>query len=328
VSETAQATGARSRIIYCKEATWGTAPTSGYRELLLVGGESLNSNVAIYRSAIIRSDRMKHRSVRGTHRPGGSIPFELTARGLAFMFWHALGGTPTTTGPTSGLYTHVLAGSNALPTGFTLEKGFLDLTTPMYEVYKGCRVNTFNLNFGVDAMVGGAFSIEAREAALSSTSVTSSSVVSQPDVSPITSVEAVLSKDGVQLATCTNLGLNFTNNLYVDNGFVLGSNYRVNLKPGDRDVDGSATFLFENSDFYDLAINGDIVDLQIVCTDSNSHSVTIDLDEVQLLPNDTSPKIENDGPLYVNANFESLKDSVTGTNITVTFVNDETVVNV
>jgi hypothetical protein len=328
MAEVNQATGARSRIIYCKEAVWGTASVTAadYREHLLVGGETLDDNIQTYRSAVIRSDRMRNRTVRGTRRPGGGLPFELSAKGISHFIWHALGDN-TTTGV--GPYTHEIKGFTSLPVGFTLEKGFLDLTVPQYMALKGCRIAGMNINMGVDQIVSGSFDIMARESSTSGVTLSAEGVaIEAPDALPFTSVQAVLSKDGVAVSVCQSLSINLSNGLYGDTGFVIGSNYRANLKPGTREVTGNAVFLFDNMDFYNAAVAGTDMELEIVCTDASSHSVTILLPKVQLLPNNSSPKIANDGPLVIPANFEALKDDTEGTDIVITIVNDEASIEV
>jgi hypothetical protein len=129
------ATGTRAKIAYCRETVWGVSPASGYRELLVVGGETLDDNINMYRSNILRSNRVRQQSVRGTRRPGGSLPFELTARGMGFLFLHLLGsGADGVTGyaaPSAGSATDEVQQIKftGVPTGGTFRLEFEGQTT-------------------------------------------------------------------------------------------------------------------------------------------------------------------------------------------------------
>src|SRR5512133_3592616 len=95
--EIAQATGAQTQMIYAGEADWGVSPNSGYRKLNLVAGESLDDTITTFQSKVIRDDRMRNPTVRGSHKPGGSLPIELAPQGVSQFLWHLLGGNVITT---------------------------------------------------------------------------------------------------------------------------------------------------------------------------------------------------------------------------------------
>jgi hypothetical protein len=432
--EIPQATGASAQIIYCKESDWGVSPASGYRKLNVVAGESLDDSIQTYQSQVIRADRMRNPTVRGTRRPGGSLPIELAPQGISQFIWHVLGSDPvvtagpsaatstvqtltianatggtfklifnsqptapiaynaaaadiqsaleaitdigagnvTVTGPApftitflggrlggrypamktdvsslvgaganatvtvtssgtlaipAGKHRHVIKGYTSLPTGFTIEKGFKDLATPKYFAMKGCRVNRFSLNGAIDAIVTGTVDIMAREMGISDTSVAGvSEVAAAPVSSSFTSIQAGIYKDGVQISVCQSLSLNIDNGMQ-EGSFVLGSNYRQNLKPGSRSVDGEATFLFQGTEFYEAAVKGDNLSLAIRMADDWDNSVEFLMPKIQLLPNNSSPKIASDGPLTIPANFQAVPDDDLGSDIQATIVSDETAIN-
>lgn len=346
--EISQATGAQTQIIYCKEADWGVSPTSGYKALNVVGGESLDDNIQTYKSGVIKSDRSHNPTVRGTRKPGGSLPFELAPVGFSQFFWQALGGTPAVTNgsgtgtvgtapqqwnvPPTGYFKHVIKAAQTLPFGFTLEKGFLDLGTVKYYAMTGCKIDKWSIRAGVDKVVDGTFDIMSRTFAESGTSVTGTNAITvAPLTNSFTSVQMGIYDGTNVISVCQDLTLNFSNNFH-DNSFVLGSNFRQNLKPGTRMVDGNAQFLFSDATYYDKSISGTQVALRILAQDGGNNSIEFWMPNVQLLPRNTSPKIQNDGPLTINADFEALFDNTAGTNnigtdLQMTIVSTEATVN-
>ena len=334
VTEIFQATGSHTQIVASKEPTWGNPPTaaaSTAHALNVVGGETLDNVINIYRSEVIRSDRMRNPSVRGTEHPGGSVPFELSAKGNGRFLWAALTATaPTDTGSSSP-YTHVFKGSTdiKLPS-FTIEKGFLDLATVKYFAMHGSRIDKLSLDFGIDHIVKGALEFMAHDATLTGTSYvdgTNVVLVAAPANSGFTSVQASLLLNGVAVSVVRSINLNLSNALYGEAGFVLGKTVRQNLLAGTRMIEGAATFIFQDTTYYDAAVAGTEFALKILCTDAAGFSVEILLPRMQFLPNNPSPKIANDGPLEISANFEALPDATTGTDIQITIINDEATIN-
>lgn len=325
-----QAVGSHTAIVYKREASWGVAAGGGnYSTLNLVGGETLDNPVNIYTSQTIRSDRMRNPSVRGTRRPGGTIPFELAAKGIATFLQAALGGDVTTTG--TGPYTHVFKGDvDIMLPSFTVEKQFTDLETPKYNYYTGTRVNSINLNFGIDQIVSGSMDVMSKVATMSATSAADGLTVDPAPVArAFTAVEAALYLDGVQVSVIRSMTLAINNNLYGDTGFVLGEVARQNLLAGTRSVTGNATFLFQDTTYYEAAVAGTEFELKVVATDEAGHSVEILLPVMQFMPNSPSPKIANDGPLELQCDFEALPDLDTlETDIQITVINDEATITV
>lgn len=224
--------------------------------------------------------------------------------------------TPLTTIPapttnTTGTNIHTIKKASTLPTGFTLEKGFQDLATPKFLSFTGCRINGFTVDSSVDNMVDVNFDVVARSSAMSASSVFTNPVIEAPDTLPFTSVQILLQQNGTTLATAKNLQLRYGNGLYQDE-FALGDNFRKSLKPGTVDCGGSALFMFEDTTLYQSAIDGTDVSLMLQATDEATDYVKFVMPVVNFLPNNSSPKIDSDGPLNLNLDFEALTDKVNG----------------
>jgi len=309
--EKTQATGALSSIRMGKETDWGVArPASTIRQLNLLPGETIDQNIALYRSnAMIPSRARSTGSVRGSVRPGGSIPFELAHKGVSQLFWHLLGGSVSVdNGSAAPNHVHTIVGSPSLPTGFSVEKKFTDLASVQYVAILGCRVNSCDINFNIDSITAGSFDVMGREfTSPSGTSIFGGSpTVIDESVDPFTSVEIAIYEAGsaTQLGTARSLQMRIANNMYGDN-FVLGSNKRVNLKPGTRDVTFNGSFLFSDFYLYNKAINGTDTSIHIIAT-HGAYSFAFLLDRVNLLPNNASPKISTPGPIDIALGGECL----------------------
>lgn len=219
------------------------------------------------------------------------------------------------------VYTQVFAGGLDVPAGFTLEKGFTDIG--QYYAFYGCRVNKMDIDFSIDKIATGSFDILARQAGEpSQASLNSSSIPSPPLESPFTSVQINLSQNGVALARAESLKLSISNNFYDARGFVMGSTLRQNLRPGDRTTDASGEFMFTDGELYEMAIRGTPCTLNITAS-NGVYSVGWNMTNFQFLPNKTTPKAKDSGPITIAMNGEADTDNSLGTDVTMTILTPE-----
>jgi hypothetical protein len=330
--EVEQASGAGSRICMAKEANWGVLnPSANWKFLNVVGGEGLDENLTIYRSEVIRRDGMMNRSVRGSTRPGGPLPFELAPLGVNQHLYHLFGWHVSTSAAGGGIYVHTLKGDArnvTLPAGFTIEKGFTDLVVPDYAGIKGGRVASMNLGLNVDSAPRGTFQIEGREWYHSTTSLVSGTptdLTSDPFTSVDVDISIYESTSAVLLGTVKNATLDVNRNLITDNN-VLGTKFRANLKPGTRMTTFGGTFIFDSFYLYDKAIAGTGTKVVIDISDGTySHNIT--LPNFEFEPNNSSPKITSGGPLEIPLSGLAAKDTSTGTDIVWVITTTEAVIN-
>lgn len=325
--EIPQATGARSQILISRENQWGNTHISAdWKYLNVVPGETLDQNLSIYRSAVINRKRSRNKSQRGSQKPGGSIPFELAPMGVSQLMFYALGKHVSTSG--SGPYTHTLkrmVDELSLPS-FTVEKGFNDLSTPLFCGIKGCRIGGFSLNFAPDAIPTGAFDVMGREFYHGSTSEANGETVDDLTSDPFTSVHATV-YEGSSLVPLTNSlsgSLALSNGLYGDN-IALGSNYRANLKPGTCEINFQLRAMFNNYDLFNTAVNGTDTTVEIVIS-NGTYSFVFTFPNAELFPQGSTPKISTDGPLEVNLTGEAVYDTVQDTDCKLVIVSPESTI--
>lgn len=271
----------------------------------------------------------------------GATGYRIYGRtGASFLFIASVGAvttyvdfglvTPAGASPgsdTSGqIYTHVIKGSVALPTGFTLQKGFLD--QGLYIPFYGNRVSRLSLDSNIDNMVAGSWELMSRQTG--EPSQTSLNVAAEPTIpttDPFTSAQFQV-YEGASLAllgTCRQQQVMIDNNFYSERGYILGSSLRQNLKPGDRVTTMSGSFMFKDAELYRAAIRGDRTKYRVLAT-NGTYSVQVDFPKFQLLPNGTTPKATDDGNIDISAQGEALFDTVEGTDVIVTIKSPEAVI--
>ena len=324
MAEENQAIGSRAKLIICEEAIWGLCPAASPANDWLgirYNTEAMVQDINAFRSAEIRSDRMVRAVLQGNKRPGGDIVTELNAEGITKLFKQLLGDNVQTTG--SDPWTHEIKGYHTLPIGFSLEKGFLDIDK--YIVYSGCRVNTLALTVPQEGIPTISWGLLAKtEDSDNIASLDTSPTYTEND--PFTSFQCTISESALgvalgSLAIVQSFDLSITNNLKDDN-FCIGNQERVNLKPGQRNVTGNMTILFQDLTLYDKYVNGTPAQLQAAFTDG-TYTLTIFLPQIQYSGTSPTPRVPDAGPLVVTLPFEAEYNADELSDVTVTIINSE-----
>lgn len=129
------ADASRGRLIFRPETVWNEVPPANAATTRLrITGESLHHRNSKVISEEIRSDQQRDNDVLVGYDVDGGFNAELTYGNFDWLLEAILGGSWTT---------NVLM-NGTTKRSFTLEKGFLDITK--YISYRGCRVNTVELN--------------------------------------------------------------------------------------------------------------------------------------------------------------------------------------
>jgi len=223
---------------------------------------------------------------------------------------HSVRGLATTTH-----FKHVMQGGGSLPTGFTLEKGFsgLDSGAKGYFVWLGSRVDSMDLSGNINQIVGGTFDVACRQMLdPAAATVSSGGPFSAPTEDPFTSSQInVLEGSTLSvLGIATRFSLRVSNNFYRDRGFILGSNIRANLKPGRFSVSGDMEVMFKDTALFEKAIAGTSTVIAIYLQ-SGTYSLDLYLPAAQFMPNNSVPKVPDDGPITYTVQFKGTKGSMT-----------------
>jgi hypothetical protein len=186
-----------------------------------------------------------------------------------------------------------------------------------------------SLNFRVDAIPEGTFDIIARQFTATTSGSAFSNTPTIESVNPYTGAYIALYEAGSNnpLGLCTDLSLTVDNAYRRRNGFILGSNLRQNLKPGTRTTDFTGKFMFQDLNLYNKAVNGTNTSIRIQATmpagDGRGYQHTFWLGTCQFTPNQSAPRVHDDGPLEITLHGEALPDEATGTDLQVTIITPE-----
>jgi len=261
-----QVEGARAEFGYAEETafksgTSGVTYWTGFR----VTRASIGTEVNLFESQELRSDRMTAAVLRGNQRADGDFGFELGTESHQLLLRHVLGGSWSLLSGADPYYWRLTpAAYGAFPTGgLVISKFFTDLSKGY--VYSGGRVDSCSLEFPQEGIVTGTVRMlttsESAEAAVTPYG-SLNTPVGDPYESNLTKIEFQNYSAGDTIATLENDGawatpeavaaggrINVANGLD-GNSFVLNSYSRYSVPAGRRRVEGSLNLLFNDTDKY------------------------------------------------------------------------------
>lgn len=311
-----QATGALARLSFVPEVTWNTTPGTPSMKLLKAAtpGEGLGADFAEVISKAINAKRAIEWVRLGNADIKGAVPFEVAPLGIGTILKHAL-GTVSTSG--SGPYTHVIK-RGSLPVGMSIEKAFLDLATPYYVVFTGCKPNSMSLSIPADGLITGSLDMIAGGFSGSTTSLGSPTAVAH---TPFMDSEAAFEVGGSG-ATVLNANIQIGNNLEAVKA--AGSRYIAALNDGKGDCTGEFTLMFTDTTEYAKWAAETASSFKATFT-SGANSIEWYFPSI-VYTGDAVPKIANDQGIVVPFKFRAKYDSGTATDVRVTIVSTESTI--
>ena len=187
---------------YIAESTWGTTPASALTNLRITS-ESWDDTKGVVESAEIISDRQLRDVIEVERGSGGEVSFELSY-GTLDPFLEAA-------------YCSAFA-SDVLENGttkksFTFEKQWTDLSSK-FQAFKGCRIDTLNLDFSLGQVITGSFSGIGKKGLHAGSSVGTGSA-SAANTNPVISTIDItgVNEASVDLTGVTGFTMQIQNNL-------------------------------------------------------------------------------------------------------------------
>ena len=242
----ALATGAKSSLLLGIETSWATAAELKYK--IPITSESLNRRVEALRSEALLGNRASIAVAPGQEGVEGSIDVELYPATTGVLFYLALGKAtaqdPDETPESGDEYTEIT------PIGVTE-----DLPSATVRVdhggikdwdFIGLRVRSLNFEGAVGAIPRVTLDLLGKN---DGESLATENITVTPDTEPFYFKELTLSKDGTayNVDDYSDIRLTITNNLSEDDYVLDGTGQRIDITPGDLQITGTATLLF-NSD--------------------------------------------------------------------------------
>lgn len=307
--------GSNAQVGFAEETLWASGTVTINKFIPFISETfKLSKNVVMTES--IRGSSAHSIHQEGANRVAGDLQVEVQPVGMWTLFKHAL-GRAFTSGPSgSGFYHHRILPSGALPEGLRFEVG-RDVGGTF--TYKGCKINTLELNCAVGEPLKATFGILGYDETSSASPPTVASATAISSLSPYNFDEAVVYLDGVAAATAievTGATINVNNNLKEDKG-KLGSKYRAAIpRNGFREVTGTLNVEFDNLYNYNRFINQTESALQIRFTSvqlaagATPHQLDIILPRIVFTGE--TPNVSGPDLIYHNLPFIALYDSGEG----------------
>lgn len=293
--------GSRGQFAYVAETTYGTTPGTPTMKLFRTTGHSLAPVKDFFVSNELRADRQIVDGRHGVKRVAGDVGFELSYGAQDDFFEAALMGTWTS---------NVLKASTAVKS-FSVEDGFMDLATPVYNVMKGMMINTMNLNIAPNAMVTGSFGMVGNDLS-SSTTALSGSPTAAPTALPFDGFSGTLNEGGSALTSVQAVELSLVNGL--DPLYSVGEDKAAEMSVGQSVVTGTVTAFFTSNTLLNKFMNETESSLSIFL-DGTGGDWTILLPRIKY----TGAAIPREvGPRLYQLPFQALRDATEATNIKIT----------
>lgn len=298
------ANGAQHSLAYIAESTYGTTPATPAFTPLPHTGTSLALTKDAIESEKLRGDRQVEDFRHGNKSVSGDVSAELEYGAFDDIIEAVLCGTWTTNVLKSGVTRR----------SFTLERKFGDLATPEYHRYTGCEFNTLALSVSPNAIVSATFGVVGKDLALDTAIVTGATYGSDVGNSPFDSFTGSIQEGGSAIATVTAIELNLANG--IEPLFAIGSQTTQRPSIGKSRLTGTLTTYFEDKALYEKFLNETESSIQLVLTDLDGNSYTLDIPRVKY--NSGQPDVSGEGAVTVAMEFVGLYDDTEATQIKVT----------
>ena len=314
------ASGSNLKLSFVEETVWGETPATPQMKVLAgVTSESIGGSQEALVSNALNPNRGVDYMAAGQITAGGSIEYELGVFGAVSLIAAGMGDIVTTgTGP----YTHEITVASG-PKFLTIEKWHNDIDIGF--VFKGCKVNTWNLNTTPNGIATGSIGILAKSYLQTNTEL-------DPTPTELShafhdGIRASVEIGGVAYNVLSNLSLDATNNL--EDSRAIGSDQSSALTPGRFEVSGSFTLPLSVDMALPLiskAVSGTEDSLKIIFT-NGTKSVEFFLPRIKY-SGDPVPKVGGQSLINLELSFTSLLDNnplstTYNKSIKVTLISDE-----
>lgn len=313
-----QATGAVSKIIIGFEnVAYGTAATAGFDIPFISSGLRLNRPRTT--DPVIRSNFNPSKPSKDNQTVGGTIvvPFD----SIASWYWMKSAFNTLATSGAASPYTHTFTNKAVTArTSLTIEHQYLDLATPKYYQYTGCKIGSMSLTTGTTGLLMLNIEVVAQDRTIADTSFDGTPTA--VDYAPIEQSHASLKEGGVAFADATNVAWNINFNL--DTGqYAIGGGGAVDaLHDQIMDVSGSLTALYKDTDLGVKAGADTESSLEVTYQASASSQVIVEVEELQYHEND--PAIEGPQGIQQSLDYTGYyDDGINESAVMVTLINTE-----
>ena len=307
------AMGMNAQLLLKKETTYGTQATGDYNRVPFLS-YSLGSEQALVDDSVLGFGSDPLPAGRGMIDVNGDIVVPLDTRSIG-LWLAGIFGPPESSDETTHWEHIFTSGAEDIPS-HTLELGLKDKN--VFVRHLGVKFGSFQLNFEPSGNASATINAVGQSETKSGSSVDATPVAQSYE--RLSQFQGSVSRDGTPLGNVSAASVNFSNDLEPQT--VLRGDGKINsVQPRMRSISGNIETRFDNSDLYDLAVNGTPVALSFAYTVSATHKLVVDIPFVQLVKS----KLTLEGPGGIQYRCDLRGSRPIGSEdpmITVTLLND------
>jgi hypothetical protein len=272
---------------------FGTAAAAGY--ILPFNSFDVRGVRSLNRAATLQSSRNPIEPFAGNTSVSGNIVVPVDT--LAMAYWLiAIFGLPTTTGAGSP-WTHEFKIPSS-QRSLTIETGFTDLATDVFQRYTGCKINSFGITVGGDGELVATMGVMGKTPSFEAATFHAGSSIS---LARVNNFQAGLTEGGSAISNATELSINI--GLPLDAYYTIGGAGSVgSLTEQTVEVSGNIKTLFESSALLAKALAGTESSLKLTVTGAASSIFELEIQE--LLYELAGVPVQGPQGLLVDLNFQ------------------------
>jgi hypothetical protein len=194
---------------------------------------------------------------------------------------------------------------------FTVQKGFLDTTPPIYNTYKGQRIGSMSVDFKSGSILTGKFALMGTDATMSTTQLSGASFIEAPTDVPmngVNNITSILENNVTSVQAFKSITLNLENTLRAQDA--IGSLAPIGIGLGTCVITGSFDVYFSDLVMYNRFVNNTSMALAFKAQDSSGSFYNFGLPSIKI---ETS-KITSGGQdqdIMVACTYRAIYDPVT-----------------
>jgi hypothetical protein len=296
--------GARTRLSYIAEVTYGTTPSASPVYLQIpFNTHSLDLQKTRVQSNMITSDRMPSIDRHGQRSVSGDITVEMRPADYDWLLEGALFGT----------FTSDILNTGTTVKSYSVQDAALDIT--QFRTFEGVMVNTMAMSLKPDAMTMATFGLVGQDMAQTAVAPVGGTYTAYSTNEPFDAFTGTITEGGSAIALVNSLDFTLNNN--IDQTYVLGSNVTPQMQFGMSTLEGSMTVYYQDKALIDKFLGETESSLSIVMDDRVAgKNYTFLMPRIKI--NGAAVPVGNPQSRLITIPFVALKDSVTGTQLRIT----------
>lgn len=319
---TLPAIGANSALALGFESTYGTAAAAADGRLVGFNSEGIKGSQALIDNPTLSGDPNPRDAARGKIDAAGPL---VAVPNLATAVLFGLAGLGTRDSVDGSTYwTHTLSIATGQLPSFTIEKEIPLAAATKYAKILGGVCDTFKMSGKQDGFLQFDMGWVGAEAV---TTLASSSLFTTPDdwtddlqFEGMQLTAAKCKLGGAAIDSLLEFSISVSNNVYKDHYVMGGLGKRVSAPRGRAKVEVTVKAILTDVTLYNYLVGGTPIGFDMTWDIATHESLQILIP--RMTPDLTTPAIESDGPLMLDAKFTASKDSGIGSAINLIVVNN------